>query len=183
MATTSKADRTMVLGIINGSEKSLNLFYRKFHPSLRGFLSKKVSNNQDMEEILQDVMLASIDALRNFSFKCSLFTYLCSIANHKTIDYYRKKRLKNIVFSKMGDIESIFKDIVSPENTFDEAVLKDKIKATFAKIHPRQTLILKLKYIQGYSVSEIARKLNISYKSTESQLFRARQAFATQYSL
>ena len=173
----------LVRGILKGQEKDLRKFLHHFERPLSTYISKRVENPEDREEILQDTFLATLEGLRDFSFRSSLFTYICSIANHKVIDYYRKKKIKNIVFSKISEIEPLLATLLGPEEALDEELLRQKIKTTFKKLTPMYEKILKLKYIYGYSVSEIAEKLSISFKSAESQLFRARRAFVSAYSI
>lgn len=189
MFTLSKAnvenitidDRQLVNEILKGNERVLNYFYKHYYPSLYTFIQKKINESQDVEEILQDVFFAVLDGLRDFAFKSALFTYMCGIANHKIIDFYRKKRIKKIVFSHFEGIEPLISELFGPEDVFDEHILKQKIIATFKKLSPNYQLILKLKYIYGFSVEEISQKMSITFKSTESQLFRARKAFAVSF--
>jgi len=180
--TDRQAEKVLVNRILIGDEAALNSFYKKYYPSLYTFISKKINSREDIEEILHDSFLATIEALRDFSFKCSLFTFICSIANHKVIDFYRRKKIKKIVFSKFESIEPLLSSIFGPEEILDEEILKENIKTTFKKLAPSYEKILKLKYVHGFSVSEIAGKLNITFKSAESQLFRARKAFVSVYS-
>lgn len=175
-------EKEIVEGILSGQEKQLRRFIRHFERPLTTFIGKRVGHQADLEEILQDTMLATIEGLRDFSFRSSLFTFICSIANHKVIDYYRKKKIKNIVFSRINDVEPLISTLLGPEDALDEEMLRQKIADTFRKIAPGSRKILKLKYVYGYSVIEIAGKLSISFKSAESQLFRARRAFAVAYS-
>jgi RNA polymerase sigma-70 factor (ECF subfamily) len=171
-------EKTVVAGILKGDRKSLRFFYNNFYPPLRSFIKKRVSVDHDAEEVLQDTLLGALDSLRDFSFKSSLFTFLCSIANHKVIDYYRRKKIKNIVFSSIPDAEDILGTLIGPEEEFDHVMLKGKIKEAFSNLNPLYKDILDLKYVQGYSVEEIAHKLKLTFKSVESHLFRARKAFA-----
>jgi RNA polymerase sigma-70 factor (ECF subfamily) len=176
-------DKKLVAGILSADEKVLRFFYTHFSPRLASYIRTKVADEQDAQEILQDVLLATIEALRDFSFRSSLFTFICSITNHKVIDYYRRKKIKKIVFSQIPEAESLFATLLGPESNLDEQVLREKIKKTFSMLTPRYSLILKLKYVYGYSVSEISQKLSISFKSAESQLFRARRAFVLAYNI
>lgn len=179
----SMDEKQVVADILAGDERALRKFYEAYHPRLSSFVRHKVGNEHDVEEILQDVLFASLEALRDFSFKSTIYTFICSIANHKVIDYYRKKKVRQVVFSKFLEIEPILASFWGPENAFDELLLREKIKKTFAKLAPKHSQILQLKYIYGYSVEEIARKLSISFKSAESLLFRARKEFVFIYSI
>ena len=67
--------------------------------------------------------------------------------------------------------------LLSPEEELDMMILKEKIQKVLGGILPRYRSILVSKYIDNLSVGEIARKFALSFKSAESQLFRARKAF------
>lgn len=174
-------EKEIVSQILRGDETTLRKFYDIFHTPLARFIKRKIADEQDGQEILQDTLLATIEGLRDFSFRSRLFTYMCSIANHKIIDFYRKKKIKHVVFSKMADVEFLLSTLLGPEDALNEEILRVKIKTTFARIAPMYGDILKFKYVYGYSVGEIAQKLSISFKSAESQLFRARKAFVAAY--
>ncbi|MBM3283699.1 RNA polymerase sigma factor [Candidatus Gottesmanbacteria bacterium] len=176
-------EKELVAQILNGNEIALRQFFRYFQPRLLSYIKNKVSSPHDAEEILQDTLLATLEGLRDFSFRCSLFTFICSIANHKVIDFYRRRKVRNIIFSKFSEVEPLLATLFGPEEVLDNELLRQKIKETFARIAPKYGRILKLKYIYGYSVEEVAAKLSISFKSTESMLFRARKAFAAAYLL
>jgi len=174
-------EKEVVAQILRGNESALRSFYKYFQYPLYSYIKKKVDGEQDVEEIIQDTLVATIEGLRDFSFRSRLFTYICSIANHKVIDFYRKKRIKNIVFSKIAQVEPLISTLFGPEELLEDELLRQKIKETFQNIAPKYSRILKLKYIYGYSVTEIAFKLSVTFKSAESQLFRARKAFAAAY--
>ena len=175
-------EKQIVERILKGDEKTLLVFYRHFQKSLASYIRKKVENEADVEEILQDTLFATLEGLRDFSFRSSLFTFICSIANHKVIDFYRRKKIRKIFFSASTEVEMLLSTLFGPEDQLSDQLLRQKIEETFRKIAPRYEKVLKLKYIYGYSVSEVAGKLSISFKSAESQLFRARKAFVEAYS-
>lgn len=176
------ADKELVDKLLKGNEKALRVYYSSFKPKLTSFIVNKIANYEDAEEILQDVFIQSLDAFRNFTFKSSVLTFLYSIANHKIIDFYRKKKIKEIVFSKLpDDITPLVSKLLGPEEEFQAAEVKQQIKQVLRRIKPVYSTIIKLKYIEGLSVKEIAKKTLMSAKSVESNLFRARSSFAREY--
>ncbi len=157
-------------------------FYKTYTPRLLNYIRQKVDNEEDVEEIAQDTLFAFLESLRDFAGRCKLNTYLCSIANNKIADFYRKKKLKKIFFSQMPPSwESLLTTAAGPESILDEKLLQQRISQVFRKISPKYAQIIKLKYIEGRSVMEIAEKLSCSFKSAESILFRARKAFVEIY--
>ena len=170
-------DTDLIQKILSRDRHALAVFYRTYQPKLSRFIRGKVNNPEDCEEILQDTLYAFLEAIRDFHGRSSVQTFLFSICQHKVIDFYRRKKLKHFVFSQVPQMETFISPLVNPEEELDVTMLKEKISRVFAGLLPRYRQILKLKYLEDFSVEEIAHKLAISFKSAESQLFRARKAF------
>ena len=174
---TNKEERELLGKIIKKDEKALFYVYKKYHPSVFSFVRSQISNYQIAEEIAQDVFIDFIEALRDFRFQSSLKTFLFSIARHKIVDQIRKKKLKSILFSKLPSyiIESLKAVFIDEE--IDKKVLKEKISKVIESLPNDYQVILRLKYIEGIKIKEIAEKLKMNFKATESLLFRARKSF------
>ena len=177
MIPQSSDDQELIRKILARDRRALLSFYRRFAPKLLRFIASKVANPKDAEEILQDSLYAFLEAIRDFQGKSNLQTFLFSICQHKIIDFYRRKKLKHAVFSQMPQLEALISPLLSPEEELDVTVSREKIYAVLGKLLPRYKQILLWKYLDGLSVEEIASKLMMTFKSVESQLFRARKAF------
>lgn len=155
----------------------MEVFYKKYYKSVKGFIRRKIDDEGVVEELTNDVLMAGVTSLPNFNHLCSEFSFLCSIANHKVIDYYRKKKLKTILFSVSPVFEEIADEALNPERDCLKNELKTEIKKTLVEIKEGYRNILRLKYVQGLKISEIAKKLKISAKAVESRLIRAKGSF------
>lgn len=151
--------------------------YQKYYRSVRGFISKRIEDEGVIEEIGNDVMLAAIKSWPNYNRKCSEFSFICSIAKHKIIDYYRKKKLKTILFSVNPAFEEIADAALSPERDVLKNELKEEIKKTLNELSEGYGKLLRLKYVDGRRIREIAEILNLSIKSVEARLIRAKGKF------
>ncbi len=164
--------------LINKDRKAAKEFYDQYALRLSNFILSKIDSKQDAEELTQDVLLAFLDNLGVFAGNSSINTYLCSIAKNKIIDYYRKQKIKKILFSQLTPvIQALTDDKFDPEKIFQKTFLKQKIIKTFSQITPKYAKILWLKYVEGRSVAEIALMLKITLKAAESRLLRARRMF------
>ncbi len=178
----STEEQQLLQRLLSRDEAAFTTFYTHYSPKLAAFINRKIGDDKDAEEILQDTLFAFLDKVRDFTGKSSLSTYLCAIANHKIIDYYRKRKLKQVVFSQFPEgVVELLATVVGVDKQLDEQFLKEKIEKVFTKIHPHYRTLLLLKYRDGFDVVEIAGKLTCSFKSVESSLFRARQAFRKIY--
>lgn len=162
-------------------ERTLHYFIRIYERQIIGFIEKKVNDRCLAEEITQDVFIDFIEHIRSFQMKCSIRTFLMTIAKNKVIDYYKKKKLKKILFSALPvHVVNAFSTIFNDEIERNE--LKDKIASVLKKLPNDYALILRLKYMEGEKLISIASSMMLSFKAAESLLYRARKAFMKQFS-
>ncbi len=174
-------DKILVNQILNKDKKAVEQLYRLYSCKLLDFISQKIPNHKDAEEILNDVFISSLDSLPIFNFKSSLGTWMIGIAKHEVVDYYRKKRIKTLVFSHFPFLEKIVDRALGPELALQEKETKTKIFKSLKSLSEGYCQILRLKYIDGLSMAEISKVLKITVKAVESRLFRARLAFKKEY--
>ena len=173
----NQKEKVLLEKIIKKDERALFYVYKKYQPLIFNFVRSQISNYQIAEELTQDIFIDFIEALRDFRFQSSLKTFLFSIARHKIVDQIRKKKIKNILFSKLPSyiVESL--KVVFIDEEIDKRELRERIKKILESLPNDYRVILRLKYIEGIKIKEIADKLKMNFKATESLLFRARKSF------
>ncbi len=171
----------LVGGLLKGDKRAINLFYKTFKPKIAAYFKNKISSKKDAEEVVQDVFITVLQSLPTFKGNASLGTWIFAICKHEAADYFRKKKIKTIVFSRFPFLEKIVDKALGPELALQEKEAKVKIAATFNRINEGYAQILRLKYIEGLTMAQIAGKLGKTVKAVESKLSRARVAFQKEY--
>ena len=87
--------------IIKGDQKSILIFYKTFSPKLTKLVTNKLPENEDREAFVNDIFLEAIDSLVLLKNKDNITSWMYSIAQHKIVDYYRKKKIKSILLSPL----------------------------------------------------------------------------------
>lgn len=155
------------------------------HAHLKKYIATRIGNPFEVDEILQETLISALDAYSSFKGKSSFFTWLCAIANHEIADYYRKKKIKTVLFSLFPFLENLAEQALGPEQQLlkieIEQETEKRVRRVFGKLTEGYSEILRLRYYQHLSVSQIAKILHANYKAVESKLSRARQAFETIY--
>ena len=167
--------------ILKGDSEAVVEFYKTNSPKLLRYLRNKLPNQEDAEELLNDIFLAAIDELSFYREDSSVSTWLFKIARNKVVDFYRKRKIKSILLSQAPFLEIIAGELHQPEFQFEKDKIRDKIEKAFRTISPPYQNILHLHYEDKIPVKELAEILNLSFKATESLLFRARQNFRLAY--
>lgn len=176
------SDFGLVERILSGEDRALWEFYKIYKRKLSSYINNKIGNQRDAEEVLQDILLAGVSALRDYSGKARLSTFIFSIARNKIVDYYRKKKIKQVIFSTLPELGNLLSTLASPEEQLDKKLNKERISGVLRRLKPGYQKVIAMKYIQGMTMKEIARRLNQTIKTVESRLFRARKAFVEIYS-
>lgn len=171
------SDEELIKGVIRQEKAWLREFHKRFEDYLYHYISQKVERPEDVEEILQDVFISAIYSLPSFSGKSSLKSWLTSIARHEIADFYRKQKIKRILFSHLPILETIAGQALSPEMAMEEKEIKEKMISCFLSLSEGYRQVLRLKYIEGYTAKKIAQLTGKSVKAVESRLRRARHAF------
>lgn len=156
-------------------------FYKTYSRKILNYLSKRLPSPQDAEEIMQDVFLEAIDSLPLFRGEATVLNWLYKISRNKVADFYRKRKIKSILFSQLPFLEFASQEIHQPEFQFEKNRIRDRIERAFRLIPSHHQKILRLHYENGLKVRDLAFIFNLSFKATESLLFRARKSFRQAY--
>ena len=172
--------QSLVKKILEGDEAAVELLYRTYSKDILRYLQKRVPH-EEASEILNDVFLEAIDGIALLKKDANLKAWLYKIAYNKTIDYYRKSKVKTFFISQMPFLEVIDYEVHQPEFQMEKRELRERIEKALRSISEQYRKILTLRYEYQMSVKEIALVFQMSVKAAESLLFRARQSFIRAY--
>ena len=174
-------EKELIGKLLKNDQKAVRIFYRLYQPRLLRFILLKVNDGQDAEEVTHDILIDALDSLPFFKGNASLYSWMCGIARHNIVDYYRRQKIKSIVFSTFPFLKKLTDEALSPEFALEKEDLQSRFYAVLQSLPEGFSIILRLKYIDGLTLAEIAKELNITYKAAESKLFRARIAYQEKF--
>lgn len=166
--------------VLLGKKGAATTFYHAYALKLRRYLLVKLPEGE-VEEVLQDVFLSAFDSLSLYRGESSVFTWLVSIARHEVADYYRKRYIRFTVEKTAPLFENIISEMSSPEFVWEKKKIEKRFFNTYLNLAKKYQDVLSYRYELSMSVKEIAQRMNLSFKATESLLFRARLAFREDY--
>lgn len=171
---------TIIEEVLAGKKGAATKFYKELAPKLRRYLATKLPET-DVEEVLQDSFLSAFDSLPLFRGESSISSWLISIARHEVADFYRKKYVRLAVEQTSPLFENMVSDTLSPEFIYEKKKLEKKFFKIYRGLTRQYQDVLSYKYELSMSVKEIAERMELPFKATESLLFRARLAFRIEY--
>lgn len=164
-----------------GDKRAQGRIFRVYKERVLNFILQRVGRLEDAEEILQETFVSVFEALPFYSGKSSLLTWIGGIAKHEIADFYRKRKIKTLVFSLFPGLEGFVSEALDPESVFEREEVRVRVKKVLRILSEGYAQVLRLKYIEGFSVRQIAEKLGETEKAIESRLTRARKAFVKLY--
>jgi RNA polymerase sigma-70 factor, ECF subfamily len=138
--------------------------WEDYKSSLLGYIKKRVANDDDAKDILQDVLLKSYQFCSKGKTVLHLKSWLFKITQNTIVDYYKKN--KNISF----EIDLV--DEINENSLTGEA--SEYIKALLKLLPDEYAIPLYMYDLENISQKEIAEKLHLSLPNTKSRIQRGR---------
>lgn len=169
-------EKALLTDLRLGLPEAVTVWYKKYGPVIEKYVSRKIDNTRDVEEVVRDTFVNCLRHLPLFQEQSTLKTWMISIANHEVADYYRKRYAKKFIVA-LPLTHLLFEE--SPKNMHETSEI---VSQALSALRDDYRELLMLKYVDQYSVKDIAEKFGRTIKSIESDLFRARSEFRAVYS-
>ena len=151
----------------------LDEIWPSYRSSIKALLHSKVSDPDDVDDLLQEVLIKTHSNIGNLRKEESVKSWLFQITARTTIDYYRKKsRIHEIEAENLwfGESERNIKADISP------------CVEPFLKTLPEKIAnLLRAIDLQGIPQKSYAQELGISYSTLKSQVQKARSELKDLY--
>jgi RNA polymerase sigma-70 factor (ECF subfamily) len=184
-------DKRLVKQLLAGDKRAFEQFFEENFARLYRFALSRLSDDPDAaREVAQISLTRAVRKLHAFRGESALFTWLCAICRNETSDWLSRQgryREHIVLTEDFPEIQAAVDSIhapsqMSPERHYRRVELLRLIQVALDKLPPRYGDVLEWKYIEGHSVKEISKRLNLGDEATQSLLARAKRAFADVYS-
>ena len=183
-------DRKLVKRLLAGEERAFNQFFDENFSRLYRFALTRLGGQEELAaEIVHQTMSRSLRKIRSYRAEAALFTWLCTICRNEIAGWARKNaryRDHIVLTEDHPDIRAAVDSFLAPRDDepkrrYQRLEATRLIQVALDHLPPRYGDALEWKYIEGHSVKEIARRLDISHQAAQSLLARARRAFQDVY--
>jgi RNA polymerase sigma-70 factor (ECF subfamily) len=182
-------DRSLAAKVAAGDQAAFDAFFKEYFPRLFRFTLTRVDSNEELaEEIVQRTMCIVVRKIGSFRGEALLFTWLCQICRNEANAVFRQRKIEMREDVPIEDhpgvqaaLESVVADDGRPESAMRREEIANFVRVTLEHLPSKYAQALELKYVQGYSVKEIATSLNVGEKAAESILTRSRAAFKERF--
>ncbi len=149
------------------------------HRRFRSFLTHRVGNPSDAEEILQAAFVKSVEKADSIRDGETVVAWFYRLLRNAVIDYYRHRDAEHRALERL--------DAMSSEGEISEADVERAVCQCVNDLLPTlkdgySTLLRRLD-LEGASISEVAMETGMTANNTRVKLHRARRALRKQLKL
>jgi RNA polymerase sigma-70 factor, ECF subfamily len=151
-------------------DRAFTSWYEDALPRVYGFVYARAGGDASLaEDVTALAFLEAVRARRSFAGASDPVTWVCSIARHRLIDHFRSESR-----DRARRLRLIVTEADSRDEPWRHLDARDAALSALGALPSAERLALTLRYIDGYSVREIAKLIGRSEAATESLLMRAR---------
>ncbi len=164
-------DFELIKSFLNGDESSFNRLAVKYQEKMYWHARRMTGNHLDADEIVQEVLIVLYNKLKTFEFKSSLYTWIYTITNTRSINYLKKKSLRNFfslddITNKKFDQKDVFDNLESKQKV-------DKIEKALQKLPVKQREVFIMRNFDELSYEEISQITGKSVGALKANHFHA----------
>lgn len=165
-------DAELVRRIRAGDERALEAVFKAHYAGMASFVQRFVRSHDLAEELVQDVFLKLWSKREQLAEIETFRTYLFRAARNTALNYLRRAKLERRWREEQGTDDDPPPTFAADEGTAEQEVAV-AVQEAINRLPPRCREIFLLSRDGGLTYAEIARSLEISVKTVETQMGRA----------
>ena len=182
--TAAEAERQLVRLAQSGNHGAYEELVRIHQPRLLAVIGGIMRRNEDVEDVAQQALLKAYLSLPRFDLRSAFGTWLYKIAVNECWDYFRKRKVRPLVYEADLSEEQIHQLEALPEekpggaprasDAAKRTEQRDMLDRLLAELDEQDRTMLVMKEVGGFTVDEIGDVLGLNVNTVKVRLFRAR---------
>lgn len=180
LKTSVYTDEELVSLFLRTQEKYyFGLLYRRRVGTVYKQCLAFVKDPDEAQDITQDIFLKLMSRLKSFRGECKFATWLYSVTfNHCVEDFRISKRKREIM---MNWSIQVWEDIDLNSTLEVDPPKTENLNKALAQLRTQEQLILLMKYDEGLSIPDMAKRLMIKESAVKMRLMRIRSKIKKKY--
>ena len=158
-----------MIAVIEQDRQIEDVIARERH-RLRSFIRRRVPNDADAEDLLQDVFFELVDAYRLLTPIDFVTGWLFRVARNRITDLFRKKHPEAFGDAFQEDEEGDLLDVedllpspeAGPEAQYSRTMLLDELQQALAELPAEQRDVFVAHELEGHSFKELSAESGVS---------------------
>jgi len=164
-------DSELIKDFLGGNESSFNRIVLKYQERIYWHARRMTGNHLDADDVLQEVLLVMYKKLSSFENKSSLYTWIYTITNTRSINFLKRKSIRKI-FS-LDDIKSKPDEKINIIADLDKKEKLETVEKILQKLPVKQREIFIMRNYDELSYEEVSQMTGKSIGALKANYFHA----------
>lgn len=180
-------DLALVKRMLRGEQPAFDTFFDRYYTRVYRYCCRRASQ-ADAEEIAMRTMEQAMRRIETYRGEAALLTWIYQVTRSQLSAFFKREKkheVQVLVDDDAGirdDLEHMAADLqLTPQQIIETDQHTRLVHLMLDYLPGDYGQMLEWKYIEGYSVDEIAKKLNMTPIAVQSALARSRKAFKEAY--
>lgn len=172
--TEQSSDEQIVSSILKGEKDSYREIIKRYEEKLSRYLHKFISDNDDIEDILQVVFIKAYKNLYGFDINKKFSSWIYRIAHNEAVNHLKRNRKKGRI--ALDDVEYKLIDEKSDiGGEADRKLLKKDMEKVIGRLDLKYREPIVLFYLEELSYEEISDVLRIPKNTVGTLILRGKK--------
>ena len=184
-ATVGDPDTELVRRAKAGELDAFEALTSRYEQRVYSLAMRMLRHEQDAEDVTQQTFLSALENLKGFRGEASFATWLLRIATHAALKVIRKRKGLETISLETATESADGSDAIphpeyiadwrqSPEQLVRKHEIQRLLDEALASLDEKHRLVFLLRDVEGLSVRETAKALDLTEANTKVRLLRAR---------
>lgn len=172
IALSNLSEKVLLEGAASFDERALGELYDRYEARIYSYIYRRTGNESLAEDLTAQVFLKMLEAIRSDKGWHSSFSgWLYRIAHNAVIDYYRQRDRQQQVSLEdtLTTTASDHNPVVMAEASLDA----QRLRTAIGRLTEEQNEVITLRFLEGYSIGEVAEMLDKTEGSIKALQYRA----------
>jgi len=166
-------NKSFIKLIQTDDKNAIDLLYARYSKRLFKFAFSYLKTEDDSLDVVQEVFVSVWENRKKLNADTNWEAYLFTVAKNTILSIFRKKISEKNYLDHLRQISIVSQN--SNDEQLDYNYLSEKIQSLIDQLPEQRKLIFRMSKIEGQSNKAIAEKLNISVKTVEDHMTKARK--------
>lgn len=172
-------DQQLIERIEKGDETAFEILYERYFPRVFNFVSRRLSNRADTEEIVQEVFINVFSCIGSYRGEAHFAAWVLGVTRRTIANRFKKKRHATVPLDAAEEPVSSDPTMQRAPTPLEYYECGERIaqieEAARRHLTPEQQRLFEMHHLRHSSIQEMARLLRKSEDAIKSNLYRARK--------
>lgn len=166
------SEEVLLAAAMQFDEMALGELYDRYEAKIFNYIYRRTGDEALAEDFTAQVFLKMLESIRDQKAWHSSFSgWLYRIAHNLVIDHYRRKGRQGTV--DIDEAAPTASEEHDPEVTVEQTLDAERLRAAIRRLTDEQAEVVSLRFLEGYSISEVAAMMNRTEGAIKALQYRA----------